>query len=61
MYNFITRSFVVDLFICLVAYLLKPVNESFTWIYIGSLIVLFWLGVAGTCSIFEFLVLNDER
>ena len=56
----ITQAFKFDLLICFGSYLLKQFNEQFAWIFITSLIVLFWLCVAGGCLILDFLVNEDK-
>jgi hypothetical protein len=54
--RWIVQLFVVDLLICLLAYALQQVNGKFVWVLIPSLIVLFWLAVAGVCSFIERVV-----
>ena len=54
----ITYLMVIDLIIGTSAYILQTVNPRLTWIFIASLIVLFWLLAAKFFSILELFVYN---
>ena len=57
--RWIVQAFLIDLLICAAAYILQRVNAIFIWVFIASLIILLWLGVAGVCSFIEVVAERD--
>ena len=57
--RWIVQAFLIDLLVCAVAYVLQRVNPIFIWVFIASLIILVWLGVAGVCSFIEVVAERD--
>ena len=57
--RWIVQAFMIDLLICAAAYALQQVNPIFIWVFIASLIILVWLGIAGVCSFIEVVAERD--
>jgi hypothetical protein len=53
-------AFMISLLLGFVAYWLQPFDRCFTWVLLGSVIVLIWICITGAGLFIEFLVEEDS-
>jgi hypothetical protein len=58
--SFISQAFALVLFFAGVSYLLGQVAPAFRTLFLGLVVLLFWLGVAGVFILLEALTADEE-